>query len=104
MSDIIAISRLISTTTDTNRYVPKMILNRPSVQSGRDCGIGLISSDVVRPNTAKNSRSNATIGVIFSICLFLFAIWFFFIAKKIHEKRFGFSVKIFQVINCLHIE
>lgn len=60
-------SKLMSTTTDTSKYVPKISLNKPSVQSGRSCGCGLMSSDVVWPNTAKNSRSNATSGVIFSV-------------------------------------
>lgn len=41
-----------------------MILKKLSVQIGLICGIGLISSDVVCPNTAKNRRSNAIIGVI----------------------------------------
>lgn len=73
MSDIIAINRLISTITDTSKYVPKIILKKPSVQSGRNCGIGLISSDVVCPNTAKNKRSNAMTGVIGPIFYFVFA-------------------------------
>lgn len=47
VSDIIAIKRLIRTTTDTNKYVPKMILKKLSVQMGLMCGIGFISSDVV---------------------------------------------------------
>lgn len=64
VSDIIAIKRLIRTTTDTNKYVPKMILKKLSVQMGLMCGIGFISSDVVWPNTAKKSRSKAIMGVI----------------------------------------
>lgn len=41
-----------------------MILKKLSVHNGRNCGIGFMSSDVVCPNTAKNNRSNAIIGVI----------------------------------------
>lgn len=70
VSDIIAISRLIKTITDTSKYVPKIILKKPSVQSGRNWGIGLISSDVVCPNTAKNNLSNAMIGVIGPISIY----------------------------------
>ena len=44
--------------------MPNTILNKFSVHSGRDERCELMSSGDVWPNTAKNSRSNAMIGVI----------------------------------------
>lgn len=103
VSDIIAINRLISTITDTSKYVPKIILKKPSVQSGRNCGIGLISSDVVCPNTAKNNRSNAMTGVIgpivscVCVCVFICGdvVW------PIYFFRFEFNVANFILCVCV---
>lgn len=75
VSDIIAINKLINTITDTSKYVPKIILKKPSVHDGRKSGIGLISSFVVCPNTAKKRRSNATTGVIGPLCFNAFFVF-----------------------------
>lgn len=87
-------SKLMSTTTETSKYVPKISLNRPSVQSGRSCGCGLMSSDVVWPNTAKNSRSNATSGVIFSVGFFCWWWGWFWVRRRVQLVACGVCVGV----------
>lgn len=62
-----AMRRLMSTTTDTRRYMPKTILNKMLVHSGWSnfLSVDLICrlSQFVKPNTAKKSFSKALIGL-----------------------------------------
>lgn len=68
VSVIIAMSRFISTTTETNIYIPKRNLNNTSVHRGWLLFPLILKSEIlswsvdVCPNTAKNSNSKARIG------------------------------------------
>lgn len=65
VSLIMAISRLINTTTETNMYTPKVNLKRTEVHCGWLCST-FSSPWVVCPKTAKNRYSKASIGFIFT--------------------------------------
>lgn len=65
VSLIMAISRLINTTTETNMYTPKVSLKRTEVHCGWLCST-FSSPWVVCPKTAKKRYSKASTGFIFT--------------------------------------
>lgn len=81
VSLIMAISRLINTTTETNMYTPKVNLKRTEVHCGWLCST-FSSPWVVCPKTAKNRYSKASTGFIFTG-----------ITRHTHTRRFLGSSK-----------